>query len=88
MLVPEAMPGIAAAAMPYPPPRSGAASIRKKHYSSIELGGGRANGWVESMKASSPTHAKAAAALAAAPADELEIPEHSAWIVCLRLSRR
>ncbi|XP_074564532.1 putative trehalose-phosphate phosphatase 6 [Curcuma longa] len=86
MLVPEAMPGIATAAnspaaVPYPPPRSGAASIRKKHYSSIELGGGRANGWVESMKASSPTHAKAAAALAAAPADELEIPEHSAWII-------
>ncbi|WVZ64763.1 hypothetical protein U9M48_014238 [Paspalum notatum var. saurae] len=55
---------------PYPPPR-GAAVVRRKCHQllQVELGGMGAAGaacWgVESMRASSPTHAKAAAALAA-----------------------
>ncbi|XP_078172773.1 putative trehalose-phosphate phosphatase 6 isoform X2 [Carex rostrata] len=63
----------AAVANSYPclPPRSccGAAahaggsamSIKKSFLSSLELSGARVNAWVESMKASSPTHAKALA---------------------------
>ncbi|WOL12487.1 putative trehalose-phosphate phosphatase 6 [Canna indica] len=77
VVVPEAMPTIMVAVaanspslLPYLPPRSGGASaavaIRKKYLSSVELNGGWANGWVESMKASSPTHAKATATLALA----------------------
>ncbi|KAF3329267.1 putative trehalose-phosphate phosphatase 6 [Carex littledalei] len=55
---------------PFLPPRScgGAAhaggstmSIKKSFLSSLELSGARVNAWVESMKASSPTHAKALA---------------------------
>ncbi|RWW29781.1 hypothetical protein GW17_00005687 [Ensete ventricosum] len=40
---------------PYPPPR---ARGRKKYLSRLELGGGRISAWVDSMKASSPTHDK------------------------------
>lgn len=38
-----------------------AMSIKKSFLSSLELSGARVNAWVESMKASSPTHAKALA---------------------------
>ncbi|KAL6598528.1 hypothetical protein ACP70R_046227 [Stipagrostis hirtigluma subsp. patula] len=65
---------------PYPPPRAapGVAAVRNKYdylQAQMDLGaaGGRINGWVESMRASSPTHAKAAAALAA--------EDHAAWMV-------
>ncbi|XP_064979651.1 probable trehalose-phosphate phosphatase 6 [Musa acuminata AAA Group] len=85
-MVPEAMPSITVAAvanspslLPYPPPRSGgasAAAIRKKSVSPVELNGGLTKGWLDSMKASSPTHAKASTALASAPAYE-----HSASIM-------
>ncbi|RRT69050.1 hypothetical protein B296_00037748 [Ensete ventricosum] len=78
VMVPEAMPSITVAAvatspslLPYPPPRSGgasAAAIRKKSLSPVDFNGGLAKGWLDSMKASSPTHAKATAALAAVPA--------------------
>ncbi|CAL5006487.1 unnamed protein product [Urochloa decumbens] len=53
---------------PYPPPR--AAGVRRKCLQMSGGGGGgagapaRVGGWVESMRASSPTHARAAAALA------------------------
>nr|UBY08108.1 TPP7 [Oryza grandiglumis] len=62
---------------PYPPPRAGIAVRRKclQAAQQLELGGGLRGGWVESMRASSPTHAKAAAALAAG-VDE----EHAAWM--------
>ncbi|XP_039815000.1 uncharacterized protein LOC120677864 isoform X1 [Panicum virgatum] len=53
---------------PYPPPRGAgiAASVRRKCLQ-VELGAGAGGAWgaLESMRASSPTHAKAAAALAA-----------------------
>lgn len=70
----------------YPPPRGGGApavaSIKKKCHSPIEHAGGWTHGLVESMKASSPTHAKAAAALATAiPAVECEIDHNSTWMV-------
>lgn len=67
---------------PYPPPRSvlggGAAAIRKKYLAQLEVAagggcnghGGRINAWVETMKASSPTHSKGAAALSVPAADE------------------
>ena len=89
VVVPEAM-AITVAAVPpnssplfpYPPPRRGGATagkaIRKKYLAQLEGGccnGGRINAWVETMKVSSPTHAKAAAALSVAD-------EHSTWIVC------
>ncbi|KAJ3677313.1 hypothetical protein LUZ60_003037 [Juncus effusus] len=67
VVVPE-LPGggvavAAAAAVPYPPPR-----MRKKFAAAqLELSSTRINGWVESMKASSPTHAKAVAALGSSP---------------------
>ena len=64
---------------PYPPPRAGAGmSVRRKclRAAQAELGSGLLNGLVESMRASSPTHARAAAALAAG-VDE----EHAAWMV-------
>lgn len=86
VMVPEAMPSITVSAvanspslLPYPPPRSGgasAATVRKKSVSPVELNGGLTKGWLDSMKASSPTHAKASTALVAAPAYE-----HSASIV-------
>ncbi|EAZ08844.1 hypothetical protein OsI_31105 [Oryza sativa Indica Group] len=62
---------------PYPPPRAGIAVRRKclQAAQQLELGAGLRGGWVESMRASSPTHAKAAAALAAG-VDE----EHAAWM--------
>ncbi|KAG8049547.1 hypothetical protein GUJ93_ZPchr0009g937 [Zizania palustris] len=62
---------------PYPPPRAGIAVRRKclQAAQQMELGAGLRGGWVESMRASSPTHAKAAAALAAG-VDE----EHAAWM--------
>ncbi|XP_072978712.1 probable trehalose-phosphate phosphatase 6 [Typha angustifolia] len=67
---------------PYPPPRGGGGSdmaIRKKYLTRLELGSGRINAWVDSMKASSPTHAKAAAALAAN--DAFVDNEHESWLV-------
>ncbi|CAD6225167.1 unnamed protein product [Miscanthus lutarioriparius] len=71
---------------PYPPPRGAgiaAAVVRRKCGLQVELGAGAAGllggaCWgVESMRASSPTHAKAAAALAAGAVDE----ERAAWMV-------
>ncbi|KAJ4744782.1 Trehalose 6-phosphate phosphatase [Rhynchospora pubera] len=71
-----------AAAMSYPPPRGGlmgGMTMKKKYVTAqLELSGGRINGWVESMKASSPTHAKAAAALAS---PSLSLEEYAAnWM--------
>uniref|UniRef100_A0ACD5XKT9 Uncharacterized protein n=1 Tax=Avena sativa TaxID=4498 RepID=A0ACD5XKT9_AVESA len=63
---------------PYPPPRAGPGmTVRRKclRAAQAELGAGLLNGLVESMRASSPTHARAAAALAAG-VDE----EHAAWM--------
>ncbi|KQJ90023.1 probable trehalose-phosphate phosphatase 7 [Brachypodium distachyon] len=61
---------------PYPPPRAGMAVRRTcLRAAQAELGAGLLNGLVESMRASSPTHAKAAAALAAGVDDE-----HAAWM--------
>ena len=65
-----AVPPSSAPLLPYPPPR---AAMRKK---CLQMGPG-AGGWVESMRASSPTHARAAAALAAG-ADE---DRRAAWMV-------
>ncbi|XP_042397385.1 probable trehalose-phosphate phosphatase 6 isoform X2 [Zingiber officinale] len=70
----------------YPPPRGGgapaAASIKKKCNSPIEHAGGWTHVLVESMKASSPTHLKAVAALSTAvPAVEYEIDDNSAWMI-------
>uniref|UniRef100_A0ACD5Y2Y8 Uncharacterized protein n=1 Tax=Avena sativa TaxID=4498 RepID=A0ACD5Y2Y8_AVESA len=86
VVVPEV--GMAAAAatacpcsgslVPYPPPRAGPGmTVRRKclRAAQAELGAGLLNGLVESMRASSPTHARAAAALAAG-VDE----EHAAWM--------
>jgi trehalose 6-phosphate phosphatase len=42
-------------------PGGSAMSMKKRFLSSLELSGARVNAWVESMKASSPTHAKALA---------------------------
>ncbi|THU71467.1 hypothetical protein C4D60_Mb04t01740 [Musa balbisiana] len=92
VVVPGATPAntVAAAAkppvlFPYPPPRGGgasaAAAIRKKHLSQVELPESWTNSWLESMKASSPIHAKVAASAAAVPIIEREQNEHSAWIV-------
>uniref|UniRef100_A0A0E0B250 Trehalose 6-phosphate phosphatase n=1 Tax=Oryza glumipatula TaxID=40148 RepID=A0A0E0B250_9ORYZ len=88
VVVPEQVGAAAAAAQvgcpcpgttlfPYPPPRAGIAVRRKclQAAQQLELGAGLRGGWVESMRASSPTHAKAAAALAAG-VDE----EHAAWM--------
>ncbi|OAY67788.1 putative trehalose-phosphate phosphatase 6 [Ananas comosus] len=59
----------------YPPPRQ---PTREGRVTQLELsGGGRANAWVDSMRASSPTHARAAAVAAATAADG----EHAAWLV-------
>jgi trehalose 6-phosphate phosphatase len=61
---------------PYPPPRAGMAVSRKcLRAAQAELGAGMLSGLVESMRASSPTHARAAAALAAGVDDE-----HAAWM--------
>ncbi|KAG2583772.1 probable trehalose-phosphate phosphatase 6 [Panicum virgatum] len=65
-----AVPPSSAPLLPYPPPR---AAMRKK---CLQMGPG-VGGWVESMRASSPTHARAAAALAAG-ADE---DRRAAWMV-------
>ncbi|KAJ6811864.1 putative trehalose-phosphate phosphatase 6 [Iris pallida] len=90
VVVPET-PMIAPAAVPtgasqlFPPPRSGcgggvpnAAGAKKKYMGHLEVGagGGRINAWVDSMRASSPTHARAAAALAPFPA---AADEADAW---------
>ncbi|EAZ06967.1 hypothetical protein OsI_29208 [Oryza sativa Indica Group] len=68
--------------LPYPPPRAApGVAVRKKYLQAqLDLGAGLPliNGWVESMRASSPTHAKAAAALAAAGAVD---DERAAWMV-------
>jgi trehalose 6-phosphate phosphatase len=68
---------------PYPPPRgaggiaaAAAAAVRRKCLQA-EVGGGACWG-VESMRASSPTHARAAAALAGAGAGGAE--ERAAWM--------
>ncbi|XP_074556291.1 putative trehalose-phosphate phosphatase 6 isoform X2 [Curcuma longa] len=86
VVVPDVVQSIAVAAvanppvlLQYPPPRGAAPSPLRKKRLPVEHGGGWAGGWVESMKASSPTHAKAAAALAAAPALEYEQLELAAW---------
>jgi trehalose 6-phosphate phosphatase len=50
--------------------------VRKKCLQ-MGAGAGRIGGWVESMRASSPTHAKAAAALAAGVEEE----RYTAWMV-------
>ncbi|KAJ6791706.1 putative trehalose-phosphate phosphatase 6 [Iris pallida] len=85
VVVPEP-PMIAPAAVPsgavqlFPPPRSGGgggASVGKKKYMGhleVGSGGGRVNAWLDSMRASSPTHARAAVALAPSPdaADEVD----------------
>uniref|UniRef100_A0A453KQC7 trehalose-phosphatase n=1 Tax=Aegilops tauschii subsp. strangulata TaxID=200361 RepID=A0A453KQC7_AEGTS len=61
---------------PYPPPRAGMAVSRKcLRAAQAELGAGMLSGLVESMRASSPTHARAAAALSAGVDDE-----HAAWM--------
>lgn len=88
VVVPEAMAiSVAAVAnsaplLPCLPPRScgaaGGFALKRKYLSQLELGGGRINAWVDSMKASSPTHAKAAAALAAAPSVGAQ-DEHASW---------
>ncbi|KAL6655912.1 hypothetical protein ACP70R_006738 [Stipagrostis hirtigluma subsp. patula] len=67
---------------PYPPPRGGGAGIAavRRRCLQVDLGAGAgllSGAWgVESMRASSPTHAKAAAALAAGVDDE-----RAAWMV-------
>nr|CAD1826889.1 unnamed protein product [Ananas comosus var. bracteatus] len=86
----------------YPPPRScsavaagaggagggagGGVAMRKKYQAPLEFGPAKMNPWVESMRASSPTHAKAAAALAEAAAAAEAAPgaakdEYAAWMV-------
>jgi len=61
---------------PYPPPRAGSGmAVRRKCLRAAQAELGALNGLVESMRASSPTHARAAAALAAG-VDE----EHAAWM--------
>ncbi|CAL9122879.1 unnamed protein product, partial [Musa acuminata var. zebrina] len=57
---------------PYPPPRS----FQKKYLSQLDFAGGRIGTWVESMKASSPTHTKAVGANGV-PVDE----QSAAWIM-------
>jgi trehalose 6-phosphate phosphatase len=85
VVVPEVavpMPPNSAPLLPYPPPRAApGVAVRKKYLQAqLDLGAGLPliNGWVESMRASSPTHAKAAAALAAAGAVD---DERAAWMV-------
>ncbi|GJN03442.1 hypothetical protein PR202_ga20891 [Eleusine coracana subsp. coracana] len=63
-------PNTAAPLLPYPPPRA----VRKRYQQKMEHVAGSC--WVDSMRASSSTHAKAAAALAAG-IDE----DHAAWMV-------
>lgn len=64
---------------PYPPPRAGG---RKKYLSQLELRGGRISAWVDSMKASSPTHDKGVVALSGAPPSvDACLDEQSAWVV-------
>nr|XP_010939628.1 probable trehalose-phosphate phosphatase 6 [Elaeis guineensis] len=93
VVVPEAM-AITVAAVanssplfPYPPPLPGGGAgggsgfaLRKKYLSQLDLGGRRTNTWVESMKASSPTHSKAVAALAATPSVGAQ-DEYATWIM-------
>ncbi|XP_074564681.1 putative trehalose-phosphate phosphatase 6 [Curcuma longa] len=68
---------VAATAMfSYPTPRAGS---RVKYLSQIELGGCVINSWMESMKASSPTHAKAAVDLA--PPEDADVDEQSEWVM-------
>ena len=66
---------------PYPPPRGAgiAASVRRKCLQ-VELGAGAGGAWgaLQSMRASSPTHAKAAAAAPAAGVDVDD--ERAAWM--------
>nr|CAB3480893.1 unnamed protein product [Digitaria exilis] len=74
-------PNAAAPLFPYPPPRAAAppgAAVRKKYLQMDAGARAAAGGWVvESMRASSPTHARAAAALAAGVDEE----RHAAWMV-------
>ncbi|CAL9096971.1 unnamed protein product, partial [Musa acuminata var. zebrina] len=64
---------------PYPPPRAGG---RKKYLSQLELRGGRISAWVDSMKASSPTHDKGVVALSGAPPSvDACLDEPSAWVM-------
>lgn len=78
--VPDAAVAVPPSSFQYPPPRAapaGVAAVRSKKY--LQMSGG-AGGWVESMRASSPTHAKAAAALAAGVDEE----RYAAWMVRAR----
>ncbi|KAL5230166.1 hypothetical protein ABZP36_028942 [Zizania latifolia] len=82
MVMPEVavpMPPNTASLFAYPPPRAApGVAVRKKYIQAqMDIGPGRINGWVESMRASSPTHAKAAAVLAAGAVDD----ERAAWMV-------
>ncbi|XP_066327186.1 probable trehalose-phosphate phosphatase 6 [Miscanthus floridulus] len=65
----------------YPPPQAAPGVAVRKKYLQMGAGagaGGRiAGGWVESMRASSPTHARVAAALAAGVDEE----RYGAWMV-------
>ncbi|CAO2210877.1 unnamed protein product [Urochloa humidicola] len=82
-------PEAAAPLFPYPPPRAAASGVRSRKCLQMSGGGGAGagapagrgvvGGWVESMRASSPTHARAAAALAAGAADQDE--RRAAWMV-------
>ncbi|KAK1264161.1 putative trehalose-phosphate phosphatase 6 [Acorus gramineus] len=61
--------------LPYPPPR-GVSVSRKKYLKQIDIGaatGARINAWVDSMKASSPTHVKAS------PLSSLD--DQTSWMV-------
>ncbi|KAG8087223.1 hypothetical protein GUJ93_ZPchr0010g8117 [Zizania palustris] len=63
-----------------PPRAAPGVAVRKKYMQAqMDIGPGRINGWVESMRASSPTHAKAAAVLAAG-AGAVD-GERAAWMV-------
>ena len=86
--VPEAavaVPPNSAPLFQYPPPQAApGVAVRKKYLqmggSGTGAGGRIASGWVESMRASSPTHARAAAALAAGVDEE----RYAAWMVRAR----
>ncbi|ONM04786.1 putative trehalose-phosphate phosphatase 6 [Zea mays] len=78
--VPEAavaVPPNSAPLFQYPPPRAAPGVAVRKKCLQMGAGAGRIGGWVESMRASSPTHAKAAAALAAGVEEE----RYAAWMV-------
>ena len=81
---PVAVPPNSAPLFQYLPPQAApGVAVRKKYLqmgSGAGAGGRIAGGWVESMRASSPTHARAAAALAAGVDEE----RYAAWMVRAR----